>query len=337
GCQILYTSVMPVTTNSSPPLHIKSPPPPPSLGRHARTDSVPIQGSAALLQSRSAAAGAGHSAPKGLSATVPPGRGPSHIRPLTGHMRSNSSSTRLVGRTTGDRYSLAPASDKSSSSSRPAAGFPSASLERRYGRGLQSSSISSSIGSYSTSDGSYLNTSQKITGLAEQHQTSPLMERALPTAKKSTDDDIRPAAPVVAPSASVESVPSDDGASSRVLAEAAGSASTRFVPEGGLVGIRNLGNTCYMNAVLQCLLHTTELYDNFVASENSTGEICSAFGGLIQDAYGTRGNKKTALEPKAFKKVMGRRNKQWAGYNQQDAQELLSDILDAMNTEMGGT
>lgn len=31
-----------------------------------------------------------------------------------------------------------------------------------------------------------------------------------------------------------------------------------------------------------------------------------------------------------------RRNKHWAGSKQQDAQEFLSDILDAMNTEMGG-
>ncbi|EER08639.1 ubiquitin specific protease 66, putative [Perkinsus marinus ATCC 50983] len=114
------------------------------------------------------------------------------------------------------------------------------------------------------------------------------------------------------------------------------SPSLRFVPEGGLVGIRNLGNTCYMNAVLQCLLHTTELYDNFVASDGCGGEICSAFRSLIQNAYGDGGGNGLALEPRAFKKLMGKRNKHWAGSKQQDAQEFLSDILDAMNTEMGG-
>lgn len=45
---------------------------------------------------------------------------------------------------------------------------------------------------------------------------------------------------------------------------------------GGLMGISNLGNTCYMNSVVQCLSHTLELTDIFLSKEFSSWEpICS--------------------------------------------------------------
>ena len=39
---------------------------------------------------------------------------------------------------------------------------------------------------------------------------------------------------------------------------------------GGIVGLRNPGNNCYMNCIVQCLSHTLELTDIFLSDEYST-------------------------------------------------------------------
>ena len=40
----------------------------------------------------------------------------------------------------------------------------------------------------------------------------------------------------------------------------------------GLVGLKNLGNTCFMNSALQCLSNTTPLTDYFLNGNRSAGE-----------------------------------------------------------------
>jgi ubiquitin C-terminal hydrolase len=113
-----------------------------------------------------------------------------------------------------------------------------------------------------------------------------------------------------------------------------GSASNAFTAGDGLVGLHNLGNTCFLNASIQCLSHTSLLTQFFLsrgylADVNSAnplgheGRLAHAYASLISSLW----TGKRAVHPSAFKKAIGRLNEQFAGNEQHDAQELLSFLL----------
>lgn len=109
----------------------------------------------------------------------------------------------------------------------------------------------------------------------------------------------------------------------------------------GLVGLENLGNTCYMNCALQCLAQTTLLKDYFLSkvyldhinteSEDGLhGEFASAFGNLISVMWNTSHR---VVAPRLFRNSLVELRSQFQGFIQHDAQELLSVVLDV---SMGG-
>ncbi|XP_069693943.1 ubiquitin carboxyl-terminal hydrolase 15-like isoform X2 [Periplaneta americana] len=110
----------------------------------------------------------------------------------------------------------------------------------------------------------------------------------------------------------------------------------------GLCGLCNLGNTCFMNSVLQCMSNCPPITKYFLNEEHlnelnadnplgMSGEIAKAFGELIQTMWSGR---HSYTMPHNFKLQVGRYAPQFSGYQQHDSQELLTFLLDGLHEDL---
>ena len=114
------------------------------------------------------------------------------------------------------------------------------------------------------------------------------------------------------------------------------------MPPDPLVGLSNLGNTCYLNSSLQCLLHTRPFVAALLAGRHRAdvnvgnplgtgGEVVGAFEALVKQIWAKESQ---SVAPRRFKQVLSKHRSQFYGYQQQDAQEAAIAVLDCLHEDL---
>ena len=102
------------------------------------------------------------------------------------------------------------------------------------------------------------------------------------------------------------------------------------------VGLSNIGNTCFMNSILQCVFATAPLTQWFLENFPKTSalrkqRIAESYASLLDEARRAKGS---AIVPRALKDQISKVAPQFLGYGQQDAQEFLRFLLDGIHNEL---
>ncbi|EUB63006.1 Ubiquitin hydrolase [Echinococcus granulosus] len=97
-------------------------------------------------------------------------------------------------------------------------------------------------------------------------------------------------------------------------------------------GLKNMGNTCYMNSTLQCLLHTPQLWRFFIKSQPFQGLLVQSFSDFVCEM--SNHSLLEAYPPKVLKKSFDRLHPMFADGQQQDSHEFLMILLDSLHEEV---
>jgi len=112
-------------------------------------------------------------------------------------------------------------------------------------------------------------------------------------------------------------------------------------PARGVVGLQNLGNTCFMNSAIQCLSNVPDLRDFFLKDQykanlnsgafKTKGKLAESYAKLLHQLWDPN---TVQVAPRNFKWQIGQFAEQFAGYGQQDSMEFIEYVIDGLKEDV---
>ena len=105
--------------------------------------------------------------------------------------------------------------------------------------------------------------------------------------------------------------------------------------KGILVGLNNIGATCYMNATLQCLSNTKKLTEYFLKTykNNPNNVMANEYYKVLQNLW-DKNNHNKAYSPNSFKEVLSKENPLFAGIQANDSKDLVNFLIERFHQEL---
>ena len=100
-------------------------------------------------------------------------------------------------------------------------------------------------------------------------------------------------------------------------------------------GLENVGQSCYMNATIECLSNVKSLsnylLENYGRYNVDNQPLCVAYSSLLYELFHTN---ELSIKPELFKEIIGKLNPLFEGNKAADAKDLIFFIIETLHKEL---